>query len=193
MANNTPSKKRDFFNDEEFSDVIVRFANQQIFAHKVVLASGSVWFEKALCGNFSPDAIMAMLRHLYGSKYENQKIYIEPNSTAEFHLAIFMLGDKYDIESLREEAADLFMTFLQDEVQDFELYNGNLHAIQKLVGPDAPQLADRSLAETAQACILVHFESLFANDLFRELMASGTMLNESLALGVLDKIYKKKF
>ncbi|KAH0349641.1 hypothetical protein KCU83_g5408, partial [Aureobasidium melanogenum] len=136
MANNTPTGKRTFFNDEQFSDIIVKFGDKQIFVHRVTLAMGSVWFEKALCGNFSvleankkvielhddasSDAIMAMLRHLYGLRYLEQELELDERRIPGFHLTVFMLGDKYDIKTLRSDAAELFGDSLQMEEENSE-------------------------------------------------------------------------
>ncbi|KAH0009360.1 hypothetical protein KCU78_g10766, partial [Aureobasidium melanogenum] len=158
MATNTPTEKRTFFNDDQFSDVVIKFGDQQIFAHKVMLASGSVWFEKALCGNFSeankkvielhdedasPDTIMAMLKHLYGSTYGKQEIQVESRQVPGFHLAVFTLGDKYDIETLRSDAAERFERSLQIKEESSQFWDDTIYTIQKVLGPSAPKLADR--------------------------------------------------
>ena len=41
-----------FFSDKTLSDVIVKFGDQEIFAHRIILVKSSVWFEKALLGDF---------------------------------------------------------------------------------------------------------------------------------------------
>jgi hypothetical protein len=63
------------------------------------------------------EAIIPMLKHIYGLSYENQELTIEDNSAAILHLAVFMLGDKYDISSLRAAAAKLFNQILVEESQ----------------------------------------------------------------------------
>ncbi|KAG9660044.1 hypothetical protein KCU64_g3461, partial [Aureobasidium melanogenum] len=209
MANNTPTGKRTFFNDEQFSDIIVKFGDKQIFAHRVTLAVGSVWFEKALCGNFSEankkvielhddasfDAIMAMLRHLYGLRYLEQELELDERRILGFHLTVFMLGDKYDIKTLRSDAAELFGDFLQMEEENSEnsgFWDETIYAIQKVLGPNAPQLADQSLAEDAQDFAIKNFELLFQDITFRGLIAAGTMLDKDLAYRLLTKVCEKK-
>ncbi|KAH0277523.1 hypothetical protein KCU91_g3115, partial [Aureobasidium melanogenum] len=206
MANITPVKKRTFFNDEQFSDVIVKFGNQQIFAHKVMLASGSVWFEKALCGNFSeankkvielhdedasPNAIMAMLKHLYGSGYLKQDMQVDPRHVPGFHLEVFTLGDKYDIKTLRSDAAERFERFLQNEEKSSEFWDETIYVIQKVVGPSALQLADQSLAEDTRDFVVNNFGLLFNDNTFRRLMAAGTMLDQNLAYDLLTQICER--
>jgi hypothetical protein len=41
-----------FFNDKTFSDVRVRFGDHEIFAHRIILVKSSMWFQRALMGNF---------------------------------------------------------------------------------------------------------------------------------------------
>ncbi|KAG9660090.1 hypothetical protein KCU95_g7945, partial [Aureobasidium melanogenum] len=202
MANNTPTEKRTFFNDEQFSDVVIKLGDQQIFAHKVMLASGSVWFEKALCGNFSeankkvielhdedasPDKIMAMFKHLYGSTYGKQEIQVESRQVPGFHLAVFTLGDKYDIKTLRSDAAERFERSLQIEEESSQFWDETIYTIQRVLGPSAPQLADRSLVEDTQDFVINNFRLLFQDSTFRRLMAAGTMLDQDLAYELLSQ------
>jgi hypothetical protein len=58
---------------------------------------------------------MAMLKHLYGLDYEDQDLGDDDAHTPGLHLCVFMLGDKYDISSLRDHAAQYFEQFLQEE------------------------------------------------------------------------------
>lgn len=140
----------------------------------------------------SSEAIMAMLRHLYGLRYEDQEIDVEGWHFPGLHLAVFTLGYKYDIESLRYEAAERFEDYLEGEIAEGTFYEETIHAIQKLLGPDVHQLADQSLATSTRTFVLKHYDTLFENDHFRNLMASGTMLDIGLAHEFLNKIHKKQ-
>ncbi|CAD0115411.1 unnamed protein product, partial [Aureobasidium uvarum] len=198
-------RKRNFLDDQELSDVVIKFGDKQVFAHKIMLANGSAWFEKALLGSFSeankkiielhddinPEVIMAMLKHLYGSNYYQQKILIGINGSAAFHLEVFMLGDKYDISSLREEASERFTDVLEHETDLVNFHDATIHAIQRLLGPDASQLADQSLVKTTKALVLGNYDCLFWNKTFRRLLARGTMLEEDLAYDFLDKVLRR--
>ncbi|KEQ74591.1 hypothetical protein M436DRAFT_72001 [Aureobasidium namibiae CBS 147.97] len=188
--------------DNNFSDVIIKFGDKQVFAHKVILARGSLWFDKALSGNFSEankkvielhddvgsGAVMTMLKHIYGSNYKEQYLDEDDDATVEMHHAVFILGDKYDISSLREEAAARFEKFLAKESRDGEYYDATILTIQKLLGPHAPQLADKSLTERATCFVYGDYKHLLCNYLFRALMAEGSMLHKDLAMEVLEMV-----
>ncbi|THY79685.1 hypothetical protein D6C93_10113, partial [Aureobasidium pullulans] len=197
----TPNRKRNFFDDEELSDVIIKFGEEQVFAHKVILASGSVWFEKALLGNFSEakkkvvelhddtrtDAITAMLKHLYGMSYETQIEPCDEEDFAELHHHAYLLGDKYDIESLRIQAAKKMRTFLSDEFH-MGLYHSTISTIQRILGPEAVQFADRALELQTKKQVLAHTSTLFLHAFFLNLLAKGKMFAPETAMAFLNKI-----
>ncbi|THX80633.1 hypothetical protein D6D04_04491, partial [Aureobasidium pullulans] len=191
----TPNRKRNFFDDEELSDVIIKFGEEQVFAHKVILASGSVWFEKALLGNFSEakkkvvelhddvisGAMMAMLKHLYGMTYHEQEYPGSGKDLPEFHLDVFILGDKYDVPSLRLAARKTLLEFMSKEFKGPILWDSSIFVIQKLLGPDAAQLADRSLELHIEERVLSHARLLLLDDTFRSELVRGKMLKPSIA------------
>jgi hypothetical protein len=133
---------------------------------------------------------MAMLRHLYGSNYSKQEEFSD-DAMAEFHLSVFILGDKYDINSLRDEAYDCFVGFLVEERQSEEFFDQTIYAIQKLLGPDAPQLADQSLTEYTSLFVLENLYLLLSDKTFRNLLAEGTMLEKDLAIQFLETVHSK--
>ena len=135
------------------------------------------------------DAVMTMLKHLYGLNYKEQYFDEEDDVTVEMHHALFILGDKYDISSLREEAAASFDEFLARESRDRDYYSSTIFTIQKLLGPHAPQLVDKSLEDTARSFVLDDYTFLFRDELFRSLIAEGTMFQKDLAMEFLGIIY----
>lgn len=131
-----------FFNNKSLSDIKIKFGNQEVFAHRLVLVQNSVWLEKALLGNFKvscrpesisidadwveeskqnvidlgkdddPAAVIAMLRYFYDDKY----YYIPParlDSSLHQHMIMYRLADKYDVAKLRKEAAKGFLESLR--------------------------------------------------------------------------------
>jgi hypothetical protein len=134
----------------------------------------------------SPTATMAMLRHLYGSNYANQSIGDEHHLTAELHSSVFMLGDKYDISSLRVDAAERFRDFLKLEVRSSCFYDRTIHVIQKVLGPSALQLADQALTQSTADFVLQHRFRMMRNAEFRSLLAEGLMLEKVLAVKFLE-------
>ena len=95
MLDNGQSEQRDFIcllNKKEFSDVTLVVENKQIFAHQVILASRSTYFEAQFSHDFSEkalrvvdfndsgityDQLMQLLRHIYSDniKIESKFIY----------------------------------------------------------------------------------------------------------------------
>lgn len=133
-----------------------------------------------LHGDDDHEAVMAMLRHLYGSSYKEQEIWVMPGNRANAHLSVFMLGDKYDISSLRAAAATIFNHYLSDQVDEDGFDDESIYLIQTLLGPNALQLADESLTLLAREVVLDHVPALIFNELARSLLAEGTMLNKEL-------------
>jgi hypothetical protein len=136
-----------------------------------------------------------MLRHLYGSRYKDDELddlFKESKPMASHiagsHLSVFMLGDKYDIDSLRYDAAKRFEDLLDLEAKSGSFFDGTIQAIQRLLGPDTPLLADRTLLISTTQFIDDNMFMLFADKLFRDLLAEGVMLNKDLAIGFLQDI-----
>jgi hypothetical protein len=135
-----------------------------------------------------PTAIMAMLRHVYGTDYEDQGRDEDNCYTIGFHLSVFMLGDKYDISSLRTAVESRFLGYLYEETDLSDLSDETIYTIQKLLGPNAPQLADKALIRNTSQFVLDNYEDLFYNTTFRGLLAEGAMLQKDLALKFLDRV-----
>ena len=133
----------------------------------------------------SSEAIMIMLRHLYGADYgPTEQMDLQADEaeyfTPKFHLSVFMLGDKYDISSLRAAAATIFDHYLSTQVEEGGFDEERIYLIQTLLGPNALQLADGSLALLAREVVLYHVPALIFNELARSLLAEGTLLNKDL-------------
>lgn len=141
----------------------------------------------------SSEAIMIMLGHLYGADYGptegmNLDSYESEYFTPKFHLSVFMLGDKYDISSLRDAAATAFDRYLSDEIKEDGFCDESIYLIQSLLGPNALQLADGSLTLVAREIVLEHVPALIFNELARSFLAEGTMLNKDLAMTMLQEL-----
>ncbi|KAH0017826.1 hypothetical protein KCU78_g7411, partial [Aureobasidium melanogenum] len=201
-------RKRNLFDDEGLSDVIIKIRNKQVFAHKAILANGSVWFERAFLGRFveankdvielhedaSITAVMTMFKHLYGLNYEKQEMPTHITDVVGFHLEVFMLGDKYDISSLRVEAAARFIHAVQGEMRPSSalgIQDQTIYAIRRLLGPHAVHCADQSLTTKIKALVLTNSTKFFRNQLFRRLLGSGTMLDIELGVEFMNKIHRE--
>jgi len=90
----------------------------------------------------SPDAIRAMMQHIYGLPYDQP-----PNAEAAankdllFHVGVFAVADKYDVPTLRVLVVSKFKILLHDQpdlkvqAPAFEMayQERNDHALQKAI------------------------------------------------------------
>ncbi|KEQ61160.1 uncharacterized protein M437DRAFT_26213, partial [Aureobasidium melanogenum CBS 110374] len=177
-----------FFNNEFLSDVTLKFGGQQLSCHKVVLARKSEYFFRAFSSQFpvassnevdlgddeDPEAILAMIRHIYDLPYDmmiegNTVDDSAPYSTNEdllFHINVYAVADKYDVPSLRPIVVKKFEDLMEItwESDDF------VARIQKLTGPSMGHIADPSVQAAAAAFCAKHLHKLAKQDNFVEMI-----------------------
>ncbi|KAF2094459.1 hypothetical protein NA57DRAFT_80267 [Rhizodiscina lignyota] len=104
-----------YFDNGKHSDVVIRCQWKVFKLHKIVLCSGSKFFQKALEGPFKeshaneidlshhdPLLMNQMLRFMYVGNYE---LPSRPQvSHVGYHAAMYALGDEYDIQTLQDLA-----------------------------------------------------------------------------------------
>ncbi|EMC96344.1 hypothetical protein BAUCODRAFT_472268 [Baudoinia panamericana UAMH 10762] len=138
--------ERSLFNNPAYSDITIKFGSRERKCHKLILCLKSTYFDE-LCGrgkafaeaqtgtsaielhDDDEDAVDAMLRWLYTSKYD-----VASSETAQvspmFHLALYTVADKYLLDDLRDEAYDPVCGAL-DNISVAELAN----YIEHIFGP----------------------------------------------------------
>jgi len=136
---------------------------------------------------------MAMLKHLYGITYgsrgpSNSIIKPDTDNTAEIHLSVFVLGNKYDISSLRNTAGQLFSDFLEEESKKGWFCDETILAISKLIGPHAPQLANQDLIQRTLDFVWDHCITFMKDKTFCRLLADGDMLHHNQVFEFLDTV-----
>jgi hypothetical protein len=117
-----------------------------------------------------PDAIRAMIRHMYDLPYDQMLVDNTANDSAAystnedllFHIGVFTAADKYDVASLRPLVVKKFESLMETnwEGENFAA------SIQKLTGPSAGHLADNTLQAAAAAFCSKHLIQLVDNDAF---------------------------
>ncbi|CAD0101180.1 unnamed protein product [Aureobasidium mustum] len=178
-----------FFSDKTLSDVIVKFGDQEIFAHRIILVKSSVWFEKALLGDLKVGqhvrpAVTAMLRFFYDGTYRLDGL---KGNSADQHLTMYRLADLYDASSLRKQASrHLINQFSQDRyhtnsADQYRMADQVIRSIQQIIGPSADTFADNSIQEDVFKFIIEQASSMYKNELFQELLGDGSMFSESFA------------
>ncbi|KAH0009359.1 hypothetical protein KCU78_g10765, partial [Aureobasidium melanogenum] len=156
-----------FFSDKTLSDVIVKFGNQEIFAHRLILVKSSVWFETALLGEFKvmidigddddPAAVTAMLKFFYDGTYRLDGLDGNP---ADQHLTIDSSPNwnNPDLSSVIDHV---------------------VRAMQKILGPSADTFADNSIQQDAFKFICREASYFYKNELFQELLSNGSMFSKA--------------
>lgn len=131
--------------------------------------------------------MMYMLKYLYDMAYPRD---LELGISTMIHLEIYILGDKYDIKSLRDEAAAHIMYLLQEQYYAGEFSNASIFTIQKLLGPDPVCLADQSLKIKTKDQVFGYASVLLSDEMFRTLLAKGEMFDTQHALDYLEALNK---
>ncbi|THZ82786.1 hypothetical protein D6C84_05476 [Aureobasidium pullulans] len=176
------------------SDIVVRFGGRrfEFYSVKATLSEKSGFFRRAFDGAFpiaTADVVdlgdednrrhvYAMLRFLHGTPYTT--IHARESMGLDFHLDMYMLGEQYDIPSLRRAAAQNFFleaTPLADKAC-FPI------ALQKILGPDAPVMADPYLQELTIKMCTEQIETLIANQTFKDMALDGELMDGSVLVAM---------
>ncbi|KAI4723122.1 hypothetical protein E4T48_00672 [Aureobasidium sp. EXF-10727] len=177
------------FDNETLSDVLIKFGKQQqLHGHKAVLARRSKYFYKAFSGHFpvasskeidlgddeDPEAIRAMIRHIYDLPYDqmleentgDDTAAYSTNEDLMFHIGVFTAADKYDVRSLRPLVVKKFENLMETnwESETFAI------SIVKLTGPSADHLADHTLTAAAASFCAKNLTKLIKVDKFVNLI-----------------------
>ncbi|KAI5265944.1 hypothetical protein E4T47_08397 [Aureobasidium subglaciale] len=201
----------EIYNNRDDSDIIIKFGDQQIFAHRVVLRMWSPFFKRSLSSKFAvatnsvfdlggeddPDHVKAMLMHMYGLRYSEHPL--NPSKQAGEvkplgdRIGLFMVADKYDCPSMRVA----IITLIQQTRTKWNFsFSSEVNAkvtsdaFLAVLGPDAPQLADGSLVEVIYEFLGKKFGGLMRFGKFSELVRSGALLNAQMSARLLFKLGK---
>ncbi|KAK6005370.1 hypothetical protein QM012_008149 [Aureobasidium pullulans] len=175
------------------SDVVVRFGGgrYEFLSEKAILSAKSGYFKRAFSSSFpvaTSDVIdlgdedpskhiYAMLSFIHGTT-TYRKIH-QRNALGrnlDFHIDLYLIGEQFDIRSLRYAAADAFFheaIFLSD-TRYFPM------AVQRILGPDAPVFADQFLAEVTTKVCIENIETLVKNEHFTEMALAGELVDEEM-------------
>ncbi|KAI5203418.1 hypothetical protein E4T39_04241 [Aureobasidium subglaciale] len=179
------------FDNELLSDVKIKFGGHQLFGHKVVLVRRSKYCLRAFSGAFAiassneidlgddedPEAIRAMIRHIYELPYDKMLEGDTAGDTAAysineyllFHIAVFTAADKYDVASLRPLIVKKFEDLMETNWEGEEFAT----SIQKLTGPSANHLADNTLQVAAATFCAKNLTKLIKKDTFVKMIQEG--------------------
>ncbi|THY45761.1 hypothetical protein D6C98_07714 [Aureobasidium pullulans] len=148
------------YNNSQDFDIILKFGEHKIYAHKLVLRMWSPFFSHAFKSRFTVATNPVFLLDDQDDDFE----------AVSAMLAVYTATDKYDCPAVRRAARELMNICLGST--RFPAYNASpgmktvnltrlvlvfISLISKICGPDAPQLADQSLyTDTVNFCVELH-------------------------------------
>ncbi|CAD0100622.1 unnamed protein product [Aureobasidium mustum] len=108
-----------FYDNEQYSDIIIKFGEHQIRAHKVILAQQSGYFATAFLDD--PQLLTDVIKYLYhhGPIFDYNK---GPDRLSMGQLInAYLLADKYDIRGLRRTMAMAFNEMALKDLRELPL------------------------------------------------------------------------
>ncbi|KAF1345124.1 hypothetical protein BDV97DRAFT_372359 [Delphinella strobiligena] len=196
-----------FFNNATFSDMKIKFSDQEILAHKSTLSSKSEYFFKAFSGQFpvatsgeidlgdddDPEAVRAMIRHIYDLPYDQiaddavpesaYPIHIDDeNKTCSnnlmFHIGVFTVADKYDVPSLRA----LVVKVVKRVMEASWVSDQFIAAVKATCFLTAPNLADNSLQQAFASFCASKFDDIVLKPTFKAILEEENSLGSMLLI-----------
>ncbi|THW51843.1 hypothetical protein D6C77_01549 [Aureobasidium pullulans] len=154
-----------FFNNNMFSDVILRFGKYEINAHKVILAQQSKWFlskfreDPTYIGVYKldntshPDTLLHVLRYMYHSGWVHDCL-LKPEVVYPLGrlLNLYDVADRYNIGALKHKVN---LCFWYSSINDLDrlaevpTYDSQfIRHIHKICGADSEPFDDDTLQKT---------------------------------------------
>ncbi|KAF2663575.1 hypothetical protein BT63DRAFT_122184 [Microthyrium microscopicum] len=122
---------KSYLDTETFSDVVIECGERTWKAHRVVLCSASIWFRKALMGNFKeagesklvirdedPVILNEALLWIYGAKYETlstQIVGLDQDNGLIVLLELYCLADFFVLPKMKACALEQFERLTENE------------------------------------------------------------------------------
>ncbi|KAG9601110.1 hypothetical protein KCU77_g2930, partial [Aureobasidium melanogenum] len=174
------------------SDIIVRFGGgrYEFLSEKAILSAKSGYFKRAFSSKFpvatadvidlggedNTKHIYTMLSFIHGNTYRKIHQRNTLGRNLDFHIDLYLIGEQFDIRSLRFAAADAFFRegiFLSD-THYFPM------AVQRILGADAPVFADQFLVEVTTKICIEQIETLVKNKHFTDMAYAGELADEEM-------------
>ncbi|CAD0014916.1 unnamed protein product [Aureobasidium pullulans] len=199
-----------FYDDgTKWSDIIIKYGDHQIHAHKAILAQQSGYFLRAFSSSLpvssspiidlgdddDPRLLEWILQYLYchGTAHA---YFLDPENSAipismDQLVNMYELGDKYDVEGLRQRVD---LAFYKSGSLDLQALHANpgqhsafVDCIAKVCGPHSHQPADPTLQCTVTRLCQENCKTLFQDQKFLQLYSEGKLFDAKQAtkLGML--------
>lgn len=123
------SKLVRLFDEEKYTDFVLKVSGEEIKAHRIVLASKSIYFENMFnirmreaetneveVPDFEPNIMRAMIKYMYKGKLEfDCKEEKEPNQKLQFYSRLMVAADKYQINNLKLDCEQALLGCMSTE------------------------------------------------------------------------------
>lgn len=130
----------------------------------------------------SPDAVDAMLRHIYGLPFiSGRDVEEEETDWPNFLIDVFEVSDKYDVPTLSDAV-------IKNLEKNYLLSDQFILGIQRHCGPTAKQLADKSLQRAMMRICVKHMSQLVEDKFFTELDEQGEIFAPVLSARLRNEI-----
>ncbi|KAG9996425.1 hypothetical protein KCU78_g17455, partial [Aureobasidium melanogenum] len=193
-----------FYDNEQYSDIIIKFGEHQIRAHKVILAQQSGYFMTAFSSRFQvasnpiidlgedddPEILTEVIMYLYrhGPIHDHLSDFdglSQCSVSLNRLIDVYLLADKYDIYGLR---CKVIWTFYCSAVNDLKKLQASatfnsvfVDCIAEICGPSSPELADRTLYDTVIGLCKEFLSTLFRSEIFVQRYSKGELFDNEQA------------
>jgi hypothetical protein len=120
--------------------------------------------------------IYAMLSFIHGTTYTKIHQRSAVGRNLDFHIDLYLIGEQFDIRTLRYSAATTFFK----EALFFTHTPWFPFALQRVLGPDAPVMADQFLVEICIKICTEQMEILHKNEHFVEMIQAGELADDEM-------------
>jgi hypothetical protein len=136
-----------------------------------------------------PDKVEIMLRVMYDDDgvYALNRNFNDPNLTKTL-LDYYLLGDKYDVPVIRQQAKEFFISelgsvYLQlpEGHRDCDFFDDIAKCIAMVLGPSACTFGDKSIQEETLQWCAESLNGLLWHRIFRKMLSKGHMFSAEFA------------
>ncbi|KAF5615979.1 kelch 8 [Fusarium sp. NRRL 25303] len=184
---------QEYYNNKCLSDVVIRCEGQEFTVHSLVLFCHSDYFKRQLTGpwkeskdkiieiaDFDKDVVEAMLRFVYSFNY-----FIPPNtSPLIFHAKVYQIGDKYGIETLKNQSLNNFKRVVEGSEVTTEYASDLAGAITTVYTTTPP--GDRGLRDIVMNRSYWKLHQLMGEESFKESLS----MNGDFSADLVSYTYK---
>ncbi|GAB7324542.1 hypothetical protein MBLNU13_g08446t1 [Cladosporium sp. NU13] len=193
-----PALFKTYVDDPKISDITINLKDDRtVLLHKIVLCRGSEYFSNLFAKSpqdelelldDEPEAMMAVLRHIYGLPYPSSSAELDETSSLLPHALVYVTAEKYQIHALKIESCSAMSDILlknskpKEHALEWLCSPDQLRALREIIiGTPASNTAGRNLLVTHRTHLM---PGLNNNQAFMELVADLPGLGADLITNI---------